>query len=71
VGGSGDRGCEPIAQPCDLILGLENRPIQVDRSAGDGAPIPVSAPVDKLRFGDREADTKPGPSGLQPGVLPL
>ena len=27
VWGSGDQGCEPVAQPPDLILGLENRPI--------------------------------------------
>jgi len=71
VGGGGDRGCEPIAQPPDLSLEREDRPIQVDRSVGDGGPIPVRAPVDKLRFGDRETDAQSGPSGLQPGVLPL
>jgi len=71
VGGGGDRGREPVAQPSDLSLGREDRPIQVDRSVGNGGLIPVRAPVDKLRFGDREADTQPGPSGLQPGVLPL
>jgi len=71
VGGGGDRGCERIAQPSELSLGREDRPIQVDRSIGDRAPIPVRAPVDKLRFGDREPDAQPGLSGLQPGVLPL
>jgi len=50
VGCSGERGGEPIAQPPDLVLGSENRPIQVDRSIGDGVSVPVRAPVDKLRL---------------------
>ena len=52
VGGSGDRGGEPVAQPPDLCLGCENRPIQVDPSFGDGVPIPVRTPVDELCFGN-------------------
>jgi len=52
VGCSGDRGGEPVAQPPDLKLGRENRPIQMDRSIGDGVSVPVRTPVDELRFGD-------------------
>ena len=43
----------------------------MDRSVGNGGLIPVRAPVDKLRLGDREADTQPGPFDLQPRVMPL
>jgi len=71
VGGSGDPGYEPIAQQPDLTLGREDRPIQVDRKIGDGAPITVRTCVDKHRFGNREPDAQPGPSGLRPGVLRL
>ena len=46
VGGSGDRGGEPVAQPSDLTLGREDRPIPVDRSIGDEVSVPVSTPVD-------------------------
>jgi len=52
VGGSGDRGGEPVAQSPNLNLGFENRPIQVDQSIGDGVSVPVGAPVDELRLGD-------------------
>jgi len=52
VGGSGDRGGEPVAQPADLNLGGENGPIQVDRSIGDGVSVPVRTLVDELRLGD-------------------
>jgi len=71
VGGSGDRGCEPVTQPPDLFLGRENRPILVDRNIGDGASIPVRMPVDELHFGDRKAYAQPGPFGLLPGILLL
>jgi len=71
VGGSRNRGCEPVTRPPDLSLGFENRPIQVDRGIGDWARIPVRMPMDKFRFGDREAHAQPGPSGLQLGVQPL
>ena len=52
VGGSQYRRGEPVAQPPDLSLGRENRPIQVDRGIGDDVSVPVRAPVDKLSFGD-------------------
>jgi len=71
VGGSGHRGGKPVSQPPDLAFGFENRSIQVDRRVGNGASVPVRAPVDELRFGDRETDAQPGPSGLQLGILPL
>jgi len=51
VGSSGDRGGEPVAQPPNLGFGCENRPIEVDRSAGDVISIPVRARVDELRLG--------------------
>jgi len=35
VGGRGYRGREPVAQPPDLTLGREDRPIQVDTSIGE------------------------------------
>jgi len=71
MGGSGDQGGEPVAQPPDRALGRENRPIQVAPTIGDWASIPVRAPVDKLRLADGEADARPGPFGLQPGILLL
>ena len=43
----------------------------MDRSLGDEVSIPVRAPVDELRLGDREAYAQPGPTGLEPGVLLL
>jgi len=52
MGGSGYRGCKPVAQPPNLVFGLEDRPIQVDRGAGYRASVPVRTPVDKLRLGD-------------------
>jgi len=52
VGCTGDRGGEPVSRPHNLNLGLENRPILVDRSIGDGVYVRVRAPVDELRFGD-------------------
>jgi len=52
VRGGGHRGGEPVAQPPDLNFGVENRPIQVDRSIGDGVSVPVRSPVDELRLGD-------------------
>jgi len=52
VGGGGERGGEPVAQPPDLGLGREDRPIKVDRSFRDGGSLPVRTPVDELRFGD-------------------
>jgi len=67
----GHRGGKPVSQPPDLVFGLEDRAIQVDRSVGYWASVPVRTPVDERRLGDREADAQPGPSGLQPGVLPL
>jgi len=54
--GRGDRGGEPVAQPPDLILGFEDRPIQVDRSVGYVVSVSVRSPVDELCFGDCEAD---------------
>ena len=71
VGGSGHRGGKPVTQPPDLVFGFEDRPIQVDRRVGYGASVPVRSPVDELRLGDGETDAKPGPSGLQPGILLL
>ena len=61
VGGGGDRGGEPVAQPPDLSFGRENRPVKMDRSIGDEVSIPVRSPVDELRFGDRKADPQPRP----------
>jgi len=52
MGRSGDRGGKPVAQPPHLGLGLQDRPISVDRSIGDRVSVPVRAPVDKLRLGD-------------------
>jgi len=52
VGGGGDRAGEPVAQPPDLNLRFENRPIQVDRSIGDRVSVPVRTLVDELRLGD-------------------
>ena len=43
----------------------------LDRSIGDGASIPVCAPVDEPRLGDREAYAQPGPYALEPGILLL
>jgi len=71
VGGSRERGGEPVSQPPDLTLGCEDRPVKVDRSIGDGVSVRVRTPVDELRLGDREADAQPGPSGLQPRILLL
>jgi len=31
MAGGGDRGGEPVTQPSDLLLGCEDRPIEVDR----------------------------------------
>jgi len=56
VGGSGDRGGEPITQPSNLVPGHEDRTVKVDRSIGDGVPIPGRTPVDELCFGDRETN---------------
>ena len=67
----GQQGGKPVSQPPDLIFGFEDRAIEVDRSVGYWASVPVRTPVDELRLGDRETDAEPGPSGLQPGVLPL
>ena len=71
VRGGGDRGGEPVAQPPDLILGCEGRSVKVDRRVGDGVSVPGGTPVDDLRFVDRETNTQPRPSGLQPRVLSL
>jgi len=71
VRGRGDRGGEPVAQPPDLVLGVENRPVQVDRGAGNMASVPNGAPVDEFCFRDGEANTQAGPPGLQHRVIPL
>ena len=52
VGRGGHRGGKPVAQPPDLIFGVENRAIMVDQSVGYRASVPVRAPVDELRLGD-------------------
>jgi len=56
VSGGGERRSEPVTQPPDLCLRPENRPIKVDWDIGDGGSVPVHAPVDELRLGDRQAD---------------
>jgi len=71
VWGGGDRGGEPGSQPPDLVFRGKDRPVQVDRGAGDRASVPIGSPVDRFRFGDGEADTQAGPSGLQHCVMPL
>ena len=63
--------CKPVAQPPDLSLGFKNLSIQVDRSVGDWAFVPVRAPVDQFRFGYRETHSQGGPLGLQPRILCL
>jgi len=64
MAGGCDRGGEPVAQPPDLVLGGEDRPVEVDRSIGDYVSVLGRAPVDELCFWDREANTQPGPPGL-------
>jgi len=50
MGGSGDRGGEPVAKPPDLTLGCEDRPVTVDRSIGAGVSVPVCMPVDEFHL---------------------
>ena len=55
MGAGCDRGGEPVTQPPDLVLGREDRPVEVDRSIGDSVSVPGRAPVDEFCFWDREA----------------
>jgi len=71
VWGGRDRGGKPVPKPADLALRVEDRPIQVDREAGQGASVLAGAPVDEFRFWDGEADTPEGPFGLQDCVMLL
>jgi len=61
VGVGGDSGGEPVTQPADLILGREDRSIQVDHRMRDWVPVAVHSPVDQFCLGDWEPDSQSGP----------
>jgi len=64
VRGCRDRGGKPVPKPADLIFGVENGPIQMDRGAGKGTSVSFGPPVDKFSLRDGEADTQSGPFSL-------
>ena len=64
VRGCRDRWGKPVPEPSDLILGMENGPIQMDRGTGKGGPIPLGPPVDKFSLGNGKADTQAGTFSL-------